>query len=79
MSGWPKLLVYAAPETPVAPTGRPLMGPSVLMSAGGAAVLLRLPSTGAPLFGFTRKLSPLLLTTRTRSTVGLKSKPYLSN
>ena len=33
------------------------------------------PSTNAPLLGLMRKFWPALLTTRTRSTVGLKSMP----
>ena len=34
-----------------------------------------LPSTNAPLLGFMRKFCPAPFTTRTRSTVGLKSTP----
>ena len=36
----------------------------------------RSPSIGAPVFGFTRKFSPVLVVTRRRSTVGLKAIPY---
>ena len=61
------LLVYAVSCTVMV---GPLMPPSMLVLA-----TVVLPSTNAPLLGLMRKFCPALLTTRTRSTVGLKSMP----
>jgi hypothetical protein len=61
VSDCPKLFVYAAPLTPVEPPGSPLIAVS--------------GPIGAPVFGLIRKFRPVFVTTRMRSTVGLKSKP----
>jgi hypothetical protein len=37
----------------------------------------RLPSTNAPVFGFSLKFRPVSLTTRSRSVIGSKSNPKL--
>src|SRR5262245_22230579 len=64
-----KLFVYAVPVTLVAP-------PLIFPSGWGTDVLPPFASTGTPVSGLIRKFSPVPVTTRMRSTVGLKSIPY---